>query len=111
MLCVENILNHCDKTELNMLFSLIDGMTYADLAEKYHMSINGAKYRLHKLFELCHANSKADFVELVKNIFVNSKNRTHQSTMQTDFRYLRMYFHLCILLHPRIFGQSHCNLN
>ena len=73
MLCVENILNHCDKTELNMLFSLIDGMTYADIAEKYHMSINGAKYRLHKLFELCHANSKADFVELVKNIFVNSK--------------------------------------
>ena len=66
MLCVENILNHCDKTELNMLLSLIGGMTYADIAEKYHMSVNGAKYRLHKLFELCHTNSKADFIELIK---------------------------------------------
>ena len=66
MLCVENILNRCDKTELNMLFSLIDGMTYADIAEKYHMSINGAKYRIHKFFELCHIDSKTDFLELVK---------------------------------------------
>lgn len=66
MLCVENILNHCDKTELNMLFSLIDGMTYADIAEKFHMSINGAKYRIHKFFELCHTDSKTDFLELVK---------------------------------------------
>lgn len=67
MLYVENILNHCDKTELNMLFSLIDGMTYADITEKYHMSINGAKYRIHKFFELCHTDSKTDFLELVKN--------------------------------------------
>ena len=66
MLCIENILNHCDKTELNMLFSLMDGMTYADIAEKYHMSINGAKYRIHKFFELCHTDSKSDFLELVK---------------------------------------------
>ena len=66
MLCVENVLNHCDKNELNMLFSLIDGLTYADIAEKYHMSLNGAKYRIHKFFELCHIDSKTDFIELVK---------------------------------------------
>lgn len=66
MLCIENILNHCDKTELDMLFSLIDGLTYADIAEKHHMSINGAKYRIHKFFELCHIDSKSDFIKIIK---------------------------------------------
>ena len=42
-----------------------DNYTQA-IAEKYHMSINGAKYRIHKFFELCHTDSKSDFLELVK---------------------------------------------
>ena len=66
MLGIENVLSNCDKTETDMLFSLLDGMTYADIAEKYHMSVNGAKYRLNKLFALAGTDSKSDFIHLMK---------------------------------------------
>ena len=66
MMRVENLLNHCDQTEFDMLYSLIDGVNYFKLAEKHHMSVNGAKYKLRKLFDLCNVNSKSEFVELIK---------------------------------------------
>lgn len=66
MLSVEKLLNRCDKAELDMLISLVKGTTYFDLAEKYHMSVNGVKYKLNKLFELCNVNSKTEFIELIK---------------------------------------------
>ncbi len=66
MLNVEKLLNRCDKTELDMLRSLIKGTTYFELAEKYHMSVNGIKYKLNKLFELCNVNSKTEFIQLIK---------------------------------------------
>lgn len=66
MLGIENVLSNCDKTETDMLFSLLDGMTYADIAESYHMSVNGARYRLNKLFALAGTDSKTDFINLMK---------------------------------------------
>lgn len=66
MIRVENLLNHCDQIEVDMLYSLIEGINYFKLAEKHHMSVNGAKYKLRKLFDLCNVNSKSEFVELIK---------------------------------------------
>lgn len=66
MLKVEKLLNLCDKTEFDMLLSLIKGMTYFEIAEKYHMSVNGVKYKLNKFFELCGVDSKTEFITLIK---------------------------------------------
>lgn len=66
MMKIEKLLNHCDKFELDMLFSLIEGATYTALAENYHISVNGLKYKLNKLFELCDVHSKSEFIEMFK---------------------------------------------
>ena len=66
MLKIEKMLNRCDKTEFDILLSLIEGKTYFELSEQYHMSVNGIKYKLNKLFELCDVTSKAQFLELIK---------------------------------------------
>lgn len=67
MLRIENVLNSCDKNEFEMLCYLISDMTYFDIAEKCHMSVNGVKYRLKKLFELSGVSSKSEFLNLTKN--------------------------------------------
>ena len=66
MLHVEKLLTRCDKIESDMLLSLIKGETYFEIAEKYHMSVNGVKYKLNKLFALCEVSSKNEFIELIQ---------------------------------------------
>jgi len=70
MLKVEKLLNHCDKTELIIISSLIRGATYFDVAEKCHMSVNGIKYKLNKLFELCNVSSKSEFLEIINKYII-----------------------------------------
>ena len=65
MLKIEKLLNLCDKAETDMLFALLKGSTYSELSEKFHMSVNGIKYKLNKFFELCQVKSKKEFSELL----------------------------------------------
>ncbi len=67
MLSIENVLNACDRSEFEMLSLLISGMTYSDIAEKCHMSVNGVKYKIKKLFELGGVSSKSEFLKLTKS--------------------------------------------
>ena len=70
MLKVEKLINHCDRTEYDILLSLINGATYSDIAEKFHMSINGLKYKLNKFYEFCDIDSKKEFIELIKKYII-----------------------------------------
>lgn len=71
MLRVEMLLNKCDDTDFCIINSLLEGMTYAQISDKIFMSVNGIKYKLKSMFQICHVSSKAEFIELLKKyIFV-----------------------------------------
>lgn len=65
MLRIEKVLNACDNFDYDFLCCLINGMTYSEIAEKFNISVNGAKYKLKKLFEICCVSSKSEFLQLV----------------------------------------------
>ena len=71
MLKIEKILNSSDSTEFDMLYSLmVEGMTYIDVADKFHISVNGIKYKVKKLFENSGINSRDEFIKLVKKYII-----------------------------------------
>ena len=65
MLNIEHLLNHCDETDLKILNGLISGLSYSEIAEKNFMSVNGIKYKLKIMFNLCKVKTKSEFITLI----------------------------------------------
>ena len=65
MVKVENLLDTCSEDDLLVIQSLLEQDTYAMIAEKLFLSINGVKYKLKKMFQICGVDSKAEFIELL----------------------------------------------
>lgn len=65
MLRVETLLDSCDEEDFLVLDSLLNNMTYAKLAEKLFMSVNGVKYKVKKMFDICQVSSKDELIGLL----------------------------------------------
>ena len=66
MLRIEKLLNISDKTDIQIIKFVMSGLTYSEIADKLYMSTNGIKYKLKSMYEICGANSKNEFVDLIK---------------------------------------------
>lgn len=66
MMGLENILCEYAGTEPELLLLLRDGKTYDEISEKLYISINGVKYKVKNMMELCSAKSKSELVSLLK---------------------------------------------
>lgn len=66
MLRLEMLLNKCDDADFCIITNLLDGMTYTQISDSIFMSVNGVKYKLKNMFQICRVSSKVEFVELLK---------------------------------------------
>lgn len=69
MIQIENMLSSCDKIDLTIVETILDGGSYDDAAEKCFISHNTVKYRLKKLMDICGCQTKKDFVGFVKKYY------------------------------------------
>ena len=65
MVKVETLLDSCSEDDLLVIHSLLEQDTYAMIAEKLFLSINGVKYKLKKMFQICGVKSKDEFIEML----------------------------------------------
>ena len=66
MIRVETLMSQCDANDLAILQGILEGKTYADLAEALFLSTNGVKYKVKNMFCLCGVRSRAEFTDLLK---------------------------------------------
>lgn len=71
MLKIETLLNACDREDFLILERLLHNATYPKIAEELFMSINGVKYKLKNMFNICQVSSKTEFVALL-NKYINN---------------------------------------
>ena len=71
MLRIELLLNSCDRIDLFIIERLLRGATYSTIAEELFMSINGVKYKLKNMFNICQVSTKTELVALL-NKYVNN---------------------------------------
>ena len=66
MIRVDTLLNTCDETDLQILKGILGKKTYSLIAEELFMSVNGIKYKLKNMLNICCVNTKTEFVELLR---------------------------------------------
>lgn len=65
MIRVETLLSTCDKVDLQILRAILEKKTYCAIAEELFMSVNGIKYKLKNMLNICSVNTKTEFIELL----------------------------------------------
>ena len=59
LLQIEDLLSSCDKTDLAILARILDGKKHAEIAEACFLTETAVKYRIRKMKEICHCESRA----------------------------------------------------
>ena len=73
MIRVETLLNVCDETDLQILRGILAKKTYTCIAEELFMSVNGIKYKLKNMLNICCVSSKTEFLELVQKYIITGQ--------------------------------------
>ena len=69
MATAETLLNQCDDTDLEVIQRLIQGHTYARIAESCFISETAVKYRTRKMEKICGVDCREDLVAFLKQYF------------------------------------------
>mgnify|MGYP005755143677 FL=1 len=62
MMRLENLLLHCDETDMRILHLLCTGTSLYKIAEVCYLTENALKYRIKKMKEICDVPSKTDLI-------------------------------------------------
>lgn len=65
MLYVELMLKNCSELDLNILFRVMLGLSYMDIADECFISFNTVKYHITKMMTDCKTLKKIDFINLL----------------------------------------------
>lgn len=65
MIALDNMLSACKKDDFLLLQMLQKGNSYPAIAESLNFSVNGIKYRLHKLQQYCQVSSRRELLQLL----------------------------------------------
>ena len=49
LMCLENLLRSCDRTDYRLMLALMDGMSQGEMAEHLYLTVDSIKYRVRKL--------------------------------------------------------------
>ena len=63
----ERLLEKCDSLDLEIMRSLLKKEKYIDIADKLHVSENTVKYRIKRLLNFAHLDSRGKLTELMKS--------------------------------------------
>ena len=63
----ERLLEKCDSLDLEIMRSLLKKEKYIDIADKLHVSENTVKYRIKRLLNFAHLDSRSKLTELMKS--------------------------------------------
>jgi len=66
MIRVEMLLNTCDEVDLQILRAVLAKKTYSAIAEELFMSVNGIKYKLKNMLNICCVGTKTEFLALLQ---------------------------------------------
>lgn len=66
MIKLEKLLCSCDAEDIKILQGIMNNKTYAVLAEELNMSINGIKYKIRNILQLCATRSRTELIDLLK---------------------------------------------
>ncbi len=66
MIKIETLLTSLCDSDFIIVELLLDGKTYEEIAAKANMSVNGIKYKLKNMFEICRVKSKQEFIKLLE---------------------------------------------
>ena len=69
MLTLETLLTMTNKTDERILRMLCQGFSYDQISEKLFMSVNGIKYRLNKLMDVCGVQERSELLKLYLSFF------------------------------------------
>lgn len=63
--CLDRMLTECDETDIRILAAVMNGKTYADIAETCYLAVNTVKYRIKKMSESAGVTSRKQLQALV----------------------------------------------
>lgn len=64
MMRIEDLLSQCDQTDVAIINSIIKGKTTAEIELSCFLAETAVKYRIKKMKEICHAESRAELREI-----------------------------------------------